>query len=111
MALKAKTDRLFEIFTAEIAARCPELGLVTPTDPNRRGTQVSLRFPEAYAVMQALIARGVIGDFRQPDIMRFGLTPLYLGHHDVWRAAGILADIMTEKAWDRPEYKRRAKVV
>jgi kynureninase len=111
VAVKAKADRLFEIFTGEVAALCPELGLLTPTESGRRGTQVSLRFPEAYAMMQALIARGVIGDFRQPDIMRFGLTPLYLGHHDVWRAAGILADIMTEKAWDRPEYKRRAKVV
>lgn len=110
-AVKAKADRLFEIFTGEIAGRCPALQLVTPTEPDRRGTQVSLRFPQAYAVMQALIARGVIGDFRQPDIMRFGLTPLYLSHHDVWRAAGILADIMAEKAWDRPEYKVRAKVV
>jgi kynureninase len=76
---------------------------VTPTEPNRRGTQVSLRFPEAYAVMQALIAHGVIGDFRQPDIMRFGLTPLYLSHHDVWRAAGILGGIMAAKTWDRPD--------
>ena len=110
-AVKAKADCLFDIFTAEIAARCPELGLLTPTEPGRRGTQVSLRFPEAYAVMQALIARDVIGDFRQPDILRFGLTPLYLSHYDMWRAAGILGAIMAEKAWDRPDYKVRAKVV
>jgi kynureninase len=110
-AVKTKADRLFDIFTSEIAANCPDLKLVTPTEPNRRGTQVSLRFPEAYAVMQALIAHGVIGDFRQPDIMRFGLTPLYLSHHDVWRAAGILGGIMAAKTWDRPDYKVRAKVV
>ena len=110
-ALRAKADRLFDVFAGEITERCPLLELVTPTEPSHRGTQVSLRFPQAYAVMQALIARGVIGDFRQPDIIRFGLTPLYLGHHDVWHAAGILADIMAENAWDRPEYKVRAKVV
>ena len=110
-AVKAKADRLFDIFTGEIAALCQELDLVTPTEPGRRGTQVSLRFPEAYAVMQALIARDVIGDFRQPDILRFGLTPLYLSHYDIWRAAGILGAIMAEKAWDRPDYKVRAKVV
>jgi kynureninase len=110
-AVKAKADALFDLFTAEIAARCPELDLLTPRDPARRGTQVSLRHPEAYAVMQALIARGVIGDFRQPDIMRFGLTPLYLRFGDLFRAAEILGEVMATRAWDRPEFKRKAKVV
>ncbi|MDR3470752.1 MAG: kynureninase [Devosia sp.] len=110
-AVKAKADRLFGIFTAEVAARCPELELLTPTDPDARGTQVSLRFADAYPVMQALIARGVIGDFRQPDILRFGLTPLYLRHVDVYRAAVMLAEIMATGDWDRPEFRRRAKVV
>ena len=104
-------DALFELFTSEVAARCPEFELLTPRDPARRGTQVSLRHPEGYAIMQALIARGVIGDFRQPDIMRFGLTPLYLRFEDVFRAAEILADVMATKAWDREEFKRKAKVV
>ncbi|MEO8757656.1 MAG: kynureninase [Devosia sp.] len=110
-AVKRKADALFDLFTAEVAARCPEFELLTPTDPARRGTQVSLRHPEAYAVMQALIARGVIGDFRQPDIMRFGLTPLYLGFADAFRASEILAEVMASREWDRPEFKQRAKVV
>lgn len=110
-ALRAKADALFELFTGEVEARCSEFDLLTPRDPNRRGTQVSLRHPQAYAVMQALIARGVIGDFRQPDIMRFGLTPLYLRFEDMFRAAEILAEVMATRAWDRPEFKRQAKVV
>jgi kynureninase len=110
-AVKAKADALFDLFTTQVAVRCPDLELLTPTDPARRGTQASLRHPEAYAVMQALIARGVIGDFRQPDILRFGLTPLYLRYADLWRAAEILADIMSTRAWDRPDFKRRNKVV
>lgn len=108
-AVKAKADRLFELFTGEIADL--GLGLATPTDPARRGTQVSLRHPEAYAVMQALIARGVIGDFREPDIMRFGLTPLNLSFADVWAAARILRETILSGTWDRPEFRRRAKVV
>lgn len=108
-AVKAKADRLFELFAAEIAGL--GLGLATPTEPEQRGTQVSLRHPEAYAVMQALISRGVIGDFREPDILRFGLTPLYLRYEDVWRAARTLREIITTTAWDRPDFRRRAKVV
>jgi kynureninase len=109
--VKQKADRLFDIFTGELMVRCPELELLTPVDPSSRGTQVSLRFADAYPVMQALIARGVIGDFRQPDILRFGLTPLYLRHIDVVSAARILGEIMAGRAWDRPEFRQRAKVV
>lgn len=111
VAVKAKADRLFDLFTNEVAARCPVLDLISPRDATQRGTQVSLRHPDAYAVMQALIERGVIGDFRQPDILRFGLTPLYLRYADLWHAAETLGDIMATGAWDRPELKRRAKVV
>jgi kynureninase len=110
-AVRAKADALFELFTGEVAARCPELDLLTPREPGKRGTQVSLRHPEGYAIMQALIARGVIGDFRQPDIMRFGLTPLYLRFEDVFRAAEVLAEVMATRAWDNEAYKRKAKVV
>lgn len=110
-ALRAKADAMFELFVGEVRRVAPGLELATPTDPARRGTQVSLRHPEAYAVMQALIARGVIGDFREPDILRFGLTPLYLSFADVERAAGILRDVMRTGAWDSPQYKLRAKVV
>jgi kynureninase len=111
VAVKCKADALFELFTDEIARRCPELELLTPTDATKRGSQISLRHPEAYAVMQALIARGVIGDFRQPDVIRFGITPLYLGYAEMFRAAEILSEVIETRAWDRPELKRRAKVV
>jgi kynureninase len=106
--LRAKADALFDLFVRDL----PEgVELLTPSDPGQRGTQVSVRHPEAYAVMQALIARGVVGDFRQPDIMRFGLTPLYLRFADVAKASAVLHEVIATRAWDRPEYKRRAKVV
>jgi kynureninase len=70
-----------------------------------------LRHPEAYAVMQALIARGVIGDFREPDVLRFGFAPLYLSYAEVERAAVIFYQVIAGREWDRPELKRRAKVV
>lgn len=110
-ALKAKADRLFELFTSKLAAEAPELELVTPRDPERRGSQASFRFNDGYAVMQALIARGIIGDFREPDIVRFGFAPLHLSHAETWRAADALAEIMRVAAWDDPRYRVRAKVV
>jgi kynureninase len=70
-----------------------------------RGSQVSLRFEQGYATIQALIARGVIGDFRAPDRMRFGFAPLYIDEGDVRRAVDILAGVLAERAWDRPEYR------
>ena len=75
-----------------------------------RGSQVSFAHPEGYAIMQALIARGVIGDFRAPDILRFGITPLYVGDEDVIHAAKTLQEIMDGHLWDRDAYKVRAKV-
>ena len=109
--LKAKADMLFDVFVTEVEAQVPGLELVSPRDPVWRGSQVSFRFPEAYAVVQAMISRAVIGDFRGPDIMRFGLAPAYLRYADVWRAASVLAQIMRRREWDRPEFKAKAKVV
>jgi len=109
--VKHKADLLFDRFVSVVAAEAPELQLATPREAALRGTQVSLRHPEAYAVMQALIARSVIGDFREPDILRFGLTPLYLGFEEVERAARIVGAVVREGLWDRPEYRMRAKVV
>ena len=109
--VKRKSDGLFDLFVSEIETRAPELEILTPRNAGRRGSQISLRHPEAYAVVQALIGRGVVGDFRQPDIIRLGLTPLYLRYQDVHRAAEILGDIIATRAWDKPELKRRAKVV
>lgn len=108
--VRAKSVELTELFIARVEATCPELVLASPRDPNQRGSQVSFRFSEGYAAMQALIARGVIGDFRAPDIMRFGFTPLYIDKQDVARAVEILADIMTNRLWDTPEYKQRQRV-
>jgi kynureninase len=75
-----------------------------------RGSQVSFRHPEGYAIMQNLIAEGVIGDFRAPDILRFGFTPLFVDEDDVARAVNTLAKIMEYGTWDKPQFKKRAKV-
>jgi kynureninase len=95
-----------------VEARCAGQGLslLTPREHHLRGSQVSFAHPEGYAIMQALIARGVIGDFRAPDILRFGFTPLYTRYADAWAAAEVLADILATRAWDRPEFKSRKKV-
>ncbi|MEX0320413.1 MAG: kynureninase [Ruegeria sp.] len=108
--VRAKSVELTELFIAGVEVTCPELQLASPRDPAQRGSQVSFRFEEGYAAMQALIARSVIGDFRAPDIMRFGFTPLYIDESDVQGAVDILADIMTNRLWDKPEYKIRQKV-
>jgi len=108
--VRARSIELTEAFIARVEAACPMLVLATPRDPERRGSQVSFRHPEGYAIMQALIAEGVIGDFRAPDILRFGFTPLYIGMDEVETAADILARIMATEAWNREDYKRRAKV-
>ncbi len=108
--VRAKSIELTELFITRVEATCPGLTLASPRDPAQRGSQVSFHFDEGYAAMQALIARGVIGDFRAPDIMRFGFTPLYVDEGDVEQAAQILADIITNKLWDKPEYKIRQRV-
>src|SRR5205814_4126391 len=109
-ALESKSRSLAELFIAAVEAGCPCLALVTPRDPHLRGSQVSLRAEHGYAIMQALIARGVIGDFRAPDIIRFGFAPLYLNHVDVVTAAAVLGDIVRGRLWDDPRYTVRAKV-
>jgi kynureninase len=108
---------------ADIRARSIELsellrGLVTalgipcasPADPAERGSHLAFRHPAAYGVVQALIRRGVVGDFRAPDLMRFGIAPLYLGEAEIRRAARELDIVITNREWDRPEYLRRQAV-
>jgi kynureninase len=109
-ALRARSIELSNLFIREVEAACPMLTLASPRDPSQRGSQVSFRFNEGYAVIQALIARGVIGDFRAPDILRFGFTPLYLGTAEVRTAARHLSEVMAGRLWDRPEYRTRAAV-
>ncbi|MDE4095905.1 kynureninase [Phaeobacter gallaeciensis] len=108
--LRAKSIELCDLFIAEVEAACPELELASPRDGDQRGSQVSFRFREGYAAMQALIERGVIGDFRAPDIMRFGFTPLYIDADDVRAAVAIVKDVMTNDLWDNDAYKQRAAV-
>ena len=109
-ALRAASLALSDQFIAAVEAACPDLSLATPRDRAERGSQVSFRHPEGYAIMQALIARGVIGDFRAPDILRFGLTPLFIGAEEVVRAVAHLAEIIDKGLWDRPDYRMRALV-
>ena len=95
---------------AEVEADVPQLTLASPRDSAVRGSQVSFQFEHGYAAMQALIDRDVIGDFRAPDIMRFGFTPLYLDAADVSRAVAVIKDVMDNDLWDNETYKIRARV-
>ena len=108
--VRARSIELSELFIAEVEARCPQLTLASPREAAGRGSQVSFAFEQGYAAMQALIARGVIGDFRAPDIMRFGFTPLYIGEAEVIAAAQALGEVIGGRLWDRPEYRVRAAV-
>ena len=111
-ALRSKSTALTTLFIELVEQRCGAYGveLVTPRDPAGRGSQVCFRSEHAFAVMQALIARGVIGDFRAPDILRFGFAPLYVRYTDAWDAAHALADILATGAWQRPEFQQRGAV-
>jgi kynureninase len=111
-AIRSKSVALTEMFIRLVEQECDGLGLtlVSPRDASRRGSQVCLRHEEAYPIMQALIARGVIGDFRAPDILRFGFAPLYVRFVDVWDAVAALKEILTAGSWDRPEFRVRATV-
>jgi kynureninase len=108
--LRAASIRLCDLFIAQVETRCPDLTLASPRNGADRGSQVSFHFDHGYAAMQALIARDVIGDFRAPDIMRFGFTPLYIDESDVLGAVDILADILNNRLWDRPEYHHKSRV-
>jgi kynureninase len=108
--LRARSIELSERFISGVEASCPELTLASPRDPQARGSQVSFRFENGYAAMQALIAHKVIGDFRAPDVMRFGFTPLYLNEADIDAAVEILARILRDRLWDTAEFKQRKAV-
>ena len=108
--LRAASLRLQDLFIRRVETQIPGLTLATPRAHQMRGSQVSFRHPEGYAIMQALIAEGVIGDFRSPNIMRFGFTPLYIDEDDVARAVNIFARIMELSTWDRPAFQTRARV-
>ena len=109
-AIRAKSLALTDLFIAAVLQECADhpLTLVTPREHHKRGSQASFAHPHGYAVMHALIERGVIGDYREPEIMRFGFTPLYTRFVDAWDAAAILKDILDNKKYD--EHARRAAV-
>jgi kynureninase len=108
-ALRQKSLALGQLFIECMERRCGEFGfrLVSPADPRLRGSQVSYAHEHGYEIMQALKERGVIGDFRAPDILRFGLTPLYLRYADIEEAVARLHDVCATRAWDKPEYRQR----
>jgi kynureninase len=107
-ALRQKSLRLAEIFLDLMAGQ--GFQPLTPADPCHRGSQVAFSHPDGFPIMQALIARGVIGDFRAPDILRFGLAPLYLRYVDIWDAVAALRDVMHSGDWRRPEHQQRPAV-
>ncbi|KQM41606.1 kynureninase [Sphingomonas sp. Leaf10] len=109
-ALFAKGRALGDACIELMAEHCPEMELVSPRDAAARGSHVSFRHPQAYAICQALIDRGVIGDFRAPDVLRLGFAPLYVGFANLWRAVAVLAELLRDDSWDLPEYHARNAV-
>ena len=108
--LREKSLALTELFMARVNALLPGFDIVTPRQPSLRGSQVGISFDKGYAVIQAMMERGVIGDFRAPDLMRFGFAPLYLRFTDVWDAAQTLADCVNAEVWRDPRFNRRLDV-
>ena len=110
--VRRKSLRLGALFMERMEERCGEFGfmLVSPRDPALRGSQIAYAHPHGYEIMQALKERDVIGDFRAPDVLRFGLTPLYLRYADIVEAVERLRDVCVTRAWDRPQYRERAAV-
>lgn len=110
--LRAKSLALTSLFIRLVDQELSEygFGLATPREDGLRGSQVSLTHEQGYAIVQALIARGVIGDFRAPDILRFGFAALYLSHADVWDAIALLKDVMSSGDWQKPEFMAKKAV-
>ena len=112
VAVRQKSMALTDLFIDLVEERCAGFGLelAAPRKAEDRGSQVSFRHADGYAIMQALIARGVVGDFRAPDILRFGFAPLYIGYGDVWNAVEVLRRVLETQAWRDPAYALRSGV-
>jgi kynureninase len=108
--LHQRSIELSELFIKEVEARCPGVTFAGPRDPNQRGSHVPFTFEHGYACMQALIANNVIGDFRAPNVMRFGITPMFINEEDIMKAVDTLADILTKKTWKEERFQVRSKV-
>jgi kynureninase len=110
--LRNKSKRLGELFIELASANgcLAEFALASPVDSNHRGSQLALAHPQAFAICQAMIDRGVIADFRAPDVLRLGFAPLYLRFIDIARSVGVLADVMADKSYANEAFSRRQKV-
>ena len=108
--LYVRSQQLSEFFLLCLGELGVEIDLASPADPTQRGSQLSFGHPEAYALSRALIARGVIGDFREPDILRLGFAPAYLRFEDIAEAARHLAEVLDNRDWQRPEFRERTAV-
>lgn len=109
--VRAKSEALTSFFVEAVEELCGDaVRLVSPRDPSRRGSQVSFSHPDGYAVVRALVSRGVVGDFRAPDVLRFGFAPLHVRFVDAFDAARALAEVLSSHAHERPEFRRREAV-
>jgi len=110
--IREKSLKMTDLFMQLLEQECSEFGftLITPTEHKHRGSHVSFRHEHGYAIIQALIARGVIGDYREPEVLRFGITPLYLGYEDIWNAVQHLKAVMTNEEWQNKQYQTRGAV-
>ena len=109
MMVREKSIRLSEMFITLIQQECAEFSfeLYSPKNPEQRGSQISFKHINAYPIMQSLISHGVIGDYREPNILRFGISPLYMRFEDIWKAIMCLKSIMESGEWDSEKFKKR----
>jgi kynureninase len=108
--LRKESIKLSDLFINMVERTCSDLHLESPLKSSERGSQVSFSHPSGYAIMQALIDRNIVGDFRAPNIIRFGITPLYISQEDIIRTVEVLRDILSNRLWDTPAYLNRKKV-
>ena len=110
--IREKSLNLTDLFIQLVEQECAEFGfeLITPIDHLQRGSHVSYCHEHGYAIVQALVARGVIGDYREPAVLRFGVTPLYLSHEDIWHAVQHLKQVMLNEEWKNEKYSVRGQV-
>ncbi|HEY5685882.1 MAG TPA: kynureninase [Acidimicrobiia bacterium] len=109
-AIRVKSESLTGLMIDLVDVHVPEVEVLTPRDPDRRGSQVNLRHPDGYPIVQSLIADGVVGDFRAPDVLRFGMAPMYTSHVDVFDAVMALRSTLADGRWRRPGFSTRRAV-
>ncbi len=105
--VREASKRLTEMFIERVDRSCPKLTLLSPRNPNHRGSHVAYKFEEGYALVQALISRGVIGDFRAPETIRFGFSPLFIDEDDIVKATDIIAEVIDNNLWNTPQLRKR----